>query len=228
MQNNPRPIGFYLQDYEKPNKIENEALFEQLNHVDNEEAQLILDRLLSDNLKLVAYIMHRRYTNVTIYCERHKISYDDLFSTGTFGLWKAILTFRPEKEYKFATYATTIIHNELGMFHRSINRHDTIPLETIIATDKDNHELTLIDIIADDGYSVDDLVKDNFNTLFLESFVKTLKDKDKLILRMYFFEDINQKEIGKLLGMSQSYVSRLTKRIVAKGKKHYNKILKED
>ena len=176
-----------------------------------EEQQLMLnfyentDIFVNRNLRLVAYIVKKFATN--------KTDFDDFFSLGTIGLMKAVNTFNPEKKIKFSTYAIRCIENEILMYMRASKKHNNVTsLDEIIHTDYDGNELTYQDVIKDEKSS-------NFQETFLNHDVASdlldialnrLTYKEQVVL-LYKLAGKKQKSIGKLMGLSQSYISRLEK-----------------
>lgn len=167
--------------------------------------------LIERNLRLVVYIA-RRFENTGINIE-------DLISIGTIGLIKAINTYDAEKNIKLATYASRCIENEILMFLRKTsNRKAEVSFDEPLNTDWDGNELLLSDILGTDSDMVMRPMEDDVDkTLLLEAIGK-LTDREKEIIVMRFglggYEERTQKEVADLMGISQSYISRLEKRII--------------
>lgn len=168
--------------------------------------------LIEHNLRLVVYIA-KRYESNPIFME-------DLISIGSIGLIKAVNTFKRDKNIRLVTYASRCIENEILMFLRKKSRRKAeISFDEPLNVDYDGNELLLSDIMGTD----DDIVTKEFerkeNKRELMKAMKTLKERERLILQMRYgieHEELTQKDIAQRLGISQSYISRLEKRIIAK------------
>lgn len=175
----------------------------------DEEAR---NTLIEHNLRLVVYIAKRYETN--------PIFMEDLISIGSIGLIKAVNTFKRDKNIKLVTYASRCIENEILMFLRKKSRRKIeVSFDEPLNVDYDGNELLLSDILGTD----DDLVTKEFekkeNKRELLEAMKCLKTRERQILQMRYgieHEELTQKDIAKRLGISQSYISRLEKRILHK------------
>ncbi|MBR5321918.1 MAG: RNA polymerase sporulation sigma factor SigE [Clostridia bacterium] len=180
------------------------------------------NKLIEHNLRLVVYIAKK--------FENTGVGLEDLISIGTIGLIKAINTFNPEKNIKLATYASRCIENEILMYIRKINNHKLeISIDEPINIDWDGNELLLSDILGSDADSVYSDLEMDEDRKTVKKAITELNDRDRLIITLRFgLESGNektQKEVADLLGISQSYISRLEKRIIEKLKKEIgNKI----
>ena len=169
-------------------------------------------RLIEHNLRLVVYIA-RRFENTTVNIE-------DLISIGAIGLIKAVNTFKSSKTVKLATYASRCIENEILMYLRknSASRGD-VSIDEPLNTDHDGNELLLSDILGTDADEVIRPLEDDADREMLMRAIDTLSEREKnIILLRYGFVggvEYTQKEVAALLGISQSYISRLEKRIIA-------------
>ena len=160
--------------------------------------------LIEHNLRLVVYIA-RRFENTGIHIE-------DLISIGTIGLVKAIHTFKPDKNIKLATYASRCIENEILMYLRKCSAQKTeVSIDEPLNTDWDGNELLLSDILGTDADAVSRPLEDDAERTML------LRDRRIILLRFGIggTHEATQKEVADLLGISQSYISRLEKRIIA-------------
>lgn len=172
--------------------------------------------LITHNLRLVVYIA-KKFENTGICIE-------DLVSIGTIGLIKAVNTFCPEKNIKLATYASRCIENEILMYLRKTANHKAeISIDEPLNIDHDGNELLLSDVLAGDAESINyDLEYEDEKNL-LHSVVNKLNEREKLIIDMRFgidgHEEHTQKEVADILGISQSYISRLEKRIIQRLKR---------
>ena len=169
-------------------------------------------RLIEHNLRLVVYIA-RRFENTAVNIE-------DLISIGAIGLIKAVNTFKSSKTVKLATYASRCIENEILMYLRknSASRGD-VSIDEPLNTDYDGNELLLSDILGTDADEVIRPLEDDADREMLMRAIGTLSEREKnIILLRYGFVggvEYTQKEVAALLGISQSYISRLEKRIIA-------------
>ena len=168
-------------------------------------------RLIERNLRLVVYIA-RRFENTGINIE-------DLISIGTIGLIKAIATFRPDRNIKLATYASRCIENEILMHIRKISGQKTeVSLDEPINTDWDGNELLLSDVLGTDGDTVMRPMEEDVEQQLLREALARLPERDRYIVSLRFGlggrPEKTQKEVADLMGISQSYISRLEKRIM--------------
>ena len=175
--------------------------------------------LIEHNLRLVVYIA-KKFDNTGVGVE-------DLISIGTIGLIKAVNTFRPSKNIKLATYASRCIENEILMFLRKTNNiRNEISLDEPLNVDWDGNELLLSDILGSEPDTVNRGIEAEDEKSLLLRTVDTLADRDKLIMRMRFGlgggKEYTQKEVADMLGISQSYISRLEKRIIERLKREMN------
>ena len=168
-------------------------------------------RLIERNLRLVVYIA-RRFENTGVGIE-------DLISIGTIGLIKAVGTFRPDRNIKLATYSSRCIENEILMYLRKIaNQKTEVSLDEPINTDWDGNELLLSDILGTDGDTVMRPMEEDVELQLLREALARLPERDRYIVSLRFglcgAQEKTQKEVADLLGISQSYISRLEKRIM--------------
>ncbi len=178
--------------------------------------------LIERNLRLVVYIA-RKFENTGIYIE-------DLISIGTIGLIKAINTFDLSKNIKLATYASRCIENEILMYLRKTSGQKCeISIDEPLNTDWDGNELLLSDILGTDPDCVIRPVEDDVDRQLLASALSKLTDRERTIISMRFGlggkDEKTQKEVADILGISQSYISRLEKRIIARLKKEISRVL---
>ena len=174
-------------------------------------------RLLTEhNLRLVVYIS-RRFENTGINLE-------DLISIGTIGLIKAINTFRSDKNIKLATYASRCIENEILMYLRKIsNQRSEVSFDEPLNTDWDGNELLLSDVLGTDDDEVCRPLEDDADRQMLKTAIAALNERDREIIVMRFGlygkRECTQKELADIMGISQSYISRLEKRIIVRLKR---------
>ena len=179
---------------------------------DEEAKQLLIER----NLRLVVFIS-RRFENTGVNLE-------DLISIGTIGLIKAINTYRLDKNIKLATYASRCIENEILMHIRKISSQKTeVSLDEPINMDCDGNELLLSDILGTDEDMILRPLEDDVDLCILRQAVKELPEREREIVvkrfGLYGHKELTQKEIAQYMGISQSYISRLEKRIMQKLRK---------
>ncbi len=203
-----------------PLAADEESYYLSLLQTDNRE--IAKKNLVEHNLRLVVYVS-RKFENTGIGLE-------DLVSIGSIGLIKAINTFNTDKNIKLATYASRCIENEILMFLRKIHHQKTeISLNEPLNTDWDGNELLLSDILGTDAEEVYKNIEDSVDRELLMDSVKKLSEREQEILRLRFGlygkDEKTQKEVADMLGISQSYISRLEKRIIEKLKKEIRKYI---
>lgn len=173
-------------------------------------------RLIEHNLRLVVFIA-RRFENTGVNLE-------DLISIGTIGLIKAIGTYRREKNIKLATYASRCIENEILMHIRKISGQKAeVSLDEPINMDYDGNELLLSDVLGTDEDTVTGRLEEEVDLQLLRQALENLPDREReIVLLRYGLEgrkELTQKEVAQRMGISQSYISRLEKRIMVRLKK---------
>ena len=188
---------------------EEQRLSEKLSNGD-EKAR---EKLIVHNLRLVVYIAKK--------FENSGVNIEDLISIGTIGLIKAVNTFSPEKNIKLATYASRCIENEILMHLRKIESQKVeISLDEPLNTDWDGNELILADVLGNEGDEINREMEEEDEKRILLQVIDTLPDREKEIIDMRFGlgekEELTQKQVADKLGISQSYISRLEKRIIKK------------
>ena len=178
--------------------------------------------LIEHNLRLVVYIA-RRFENTGIHIE-------DLISIGTIGLIKAIHTFKPDKNIKLATYASRCIENEILMYLRKCSAQKTeVSIDEPLNTDWDGNELLLSDILGTESDLVMKPIEADVDRQLLSDALEKLEDREREIITLRFGLDgrpeRTQKEVADRLGISQSYISRLEKRIISRLKREILRML---
>ena len=191
---------------------EEQMALEALEQGDEGAKQILIER----NLRLVVFIA-RRFENTGINLE-------DLISIGSIGLIKAIGTYRRDKNIKLATYASRCIENEILMYIRKIaNQKTEISLDEPINMDYDGNELLLSDIMGTDEDMIMRPLEDDVDLQVLHKAVNDLPEREREIVIMRFGlqgrQEMTQKEVAQMMGISQSYISRLEKRIMQRLKK---------
>ena len=174
------------------------------------------DTLIEHNLRLVVYIA-RRFENTGVGIE-------DLISIGTIGLIKAVETYKPAKNIKLATYASRCIENEILMhLRKNANRRGEVSLDEPLNTDWDGNELLLSDVLGTEEDSIEKPLEDDVDRDLLFTAITKLSERERTIITLRFGLDgrreRTQKEVADQLGISQSYISRLEKRIIDRLKK---------
>ena len=191
---------------------EEQEMLEALEQGDERAKQLLIEH----NLRLVVFIA-RRFENTGVNLE-------DLISIGTIGLIKAVGTYRRDKNIKLATYASRCIENEILMHIRKISGQKAeISLDEPINMDYDGNELLLSDILGTDEDVVSSALEDDVDLYLLRQALGELPPREKEIVLMRYglegYKELTQKEVAQKMGISQSYISRLEKRIMQRLKK---------
>ena len=204
-----------------PLKTEEEAiLLEQLGGEDDVKVKSVL---IERNLRLVVYIA-RKFENTGVNVE-------DLISIGTIGLIKAINTFNPEKKIKLATYASRCIENEILMYlRRNSKTKSEVSIDEPLNVDWEGNELLLSDILGTDADVIYKDIENEVEKKLLAKAMEKLSQRERKIDEMRFgilpeTTEKTQKEVADLLGISQSYISRLEKKIIGRLKKEMNKMI---
>ena len=191
---------------------EEEIYLKKLEENDHEARQVLVER----NLRLVVYIAKK--------FENTGVGIEDLISIGTIGLMKAINTFNTGKNIKLATYASRCIENEILMYLRRSNRiKSEVSIDEPLNQDGDGNELLLSDILGTDPDITSRGIEDEVDKVLLKAAILKLNKREKNIMELRFgfsgHEEKTQKEVADMLGISQSYISRLEKKIMNKMKK---------
>ncbi|PGX99038.1 RNA polymerase sporulation sigma factor SigE [Bacillus thuringiensis] len=199
-------------------KEEEEVLLNKLPKGDQAARSLLIER----NLRLVVYIA-RKFENTGINIE-------DLISIGTIGLIKAVNTFNPEKKIKLATYASRCIENEILMHLRRNNKNRSeVSFDEPLNIDWDGNELLLSDVLGTDDDIITKDLEATVDRHLLMKALYQLNDREKQIMELRFGlaggEEKTQKDVADMLGISQSYISRLEKRIIKRLRKEFNKMV---
>lgn len=196
---------------------EEKDLLEQL-MLENEDAKTIL---IERNLRLVVYIAKK--------FENAGINVEDLISIGAIGLIKAVNTFNPDRNIKLATYASRCIENEILMYlRRSSKIKSEVSFDEPLNVDWDGNELLLSDILGTDNDIVYNHIEEEVNRKLLIYALKKLTSREKQIMEMRFGlvsgREMTQKEVADKMGISQSYISRLEKKIISRLRKEIKKL----
>ena len=191
-----------------PAPLDTEKEEELIRNIENEEAR---QTLIEHNLRLVAYIAKR--------FENTGANIEELISIGTVGLMKAVSTFNSEKSIKLATYASRCIENEILMFIRkSSSQRREISIDEPLSVDWDGNELLLSDILGSESDVVFKDMEEEEEKRILREAVKNLNARERVIIEMRYGllngKELTQKEVADALGISQSYISRLEKKIM--------------
>lgn len=198
------------------NKEEEEALLARLRAGES----AVREDLIIHNLRLVVYIAKK--------FESSGVNIEDLISIGTIGLIKAVNTFRPEKNIKLATYASRCIENEILMFLRKTVSHKAdVSIDEPLNVDWDGNELLLSDILGSAADEIHEGIEYDDEKQMLIQSIQKLPQRERTIMCLRFGigggKEYTQKEVAELLGISQSYISRLEKRILERLRKDMEK-----
>lgn len=197
---------------------EEEYLLKKLPSGDSATRAMLIER----NLRLVVYIA-RKFENTGIHIE-------DIVSIGAIGLIKAVNTFDPEKKIKLATYASRCIENEILMHLRRNNKTRTeVSFDEPLNIDWDGNELLLSDVLGTENDIIYRNIEEEVDRSLLVKALKKLSERERTIMELRFGlrdgEEKTQKDVADLLGISQSYISRLEKRIIKRLRKEFNKMV---
>lgn len=178
------------------------------------------NKLIEHNLRLVVYIAKKFDTT--------GLELDDLISVGAIGLIKAVQSFNVDKNIKLATYASRCIENEILMYIRKKSKQSyEVSLDEPLNYDKDGNELLLADILENEGESINAELEKNSENKILWNAIKKLNAREQKIMELRFGlngdEESTQKEVADMLGISQSYISRIEKKILSRLKKDISK-----
>lgn len=199
-------------------KLQEDEIFHML-EINEAEARKIL---ITHNLRLVVYIAKK--------FESTGVGIEDLVSIGTIGLIKAVKTFCPSKNIKLATYASRCIENEILMFLRKSSQYkNELSIDEPLNIDWDGNELLLSDILGTDENTVNSGIESEAEKNVLLEAVENLPERERCIMKMRFGipngKEMTQKEVADMIGISQSYISRLEKRIIKKLKHDLEKAI---
>ena len=188
----------------------------------DESGQLTRKQLIEHNLRLVVYIA-KKFDNTGVGVE-------DLISIGTIGLIKAINTFNPGKNIKLATYASRCIENEILMYlRRTVRLKSEVSFDEPLNTDFEGNELLLSDILGTSAESVYGDLESSAEKELLKEALRKLSERERKIMFLRFGlnggEEMTQKDVADLLGISQSYISRLEKKIIQRLRKEIAKMV---
>lgn len=205
------------------NDEEKSALMALADRNDNMTLESARELLISHNLRLVVYLA-KKFENTGVCVE-------DLISIGTIGLIKGINTFNPNKKIKLATYASRCIENEILMYLRRNSRTKLeVSFDEPLNMDWDGNELLLSDILGTDEDIIYKDIETEAEITLLKSAMKVLDDRERQIIELRFGinsrenKELTQKEVADILGISQSYISRLEKKIMVRLRKEMQKL----
>ena len=201
---------------------EEREMLDRLERGEKEEADKIKGELIKNNLRFVVYIA-RKFDNTGV-------DGDDLVSIGTIGLIKAINSFRADKNIKLATYASRCIENEILMYLRRTARlKSEVSFDEPLNTDFDGNELLLSDVLGTSAETVYGGVEDRAEKELLKDALTKLSERERKIMFLRFGlsggEEMTQKDVADMLGISQSYISRLEKKIIQRLRKEITKMV---
>jgi RNA polymerase sporulation-specific sigma factor len=219
-------LSWELPKYDK--EQDDIALFKELYNegTDPERQDEIYALITKNHMRLVMHILRKYFHDLDGLCEAYRCTIDDFYSAGVYGLLKAIRTFNYESDIKLATYASKCIFNELSMFIRNQQRSNTVKgnihqsMEHVITSDFEGNKITLADILPIDDTS-DVFADKDLAWKIWTVLEKRLSKRDIEILKGYILGDLTQKEISAQLNISQSYVSRMIDKILARARAVY-------
>ncbi len=196
--------------FPEPLSIEEEKCYIDLMEKGNTEAR---NKLIEHNLRLVAHIV-KKFDGVSK-------DTDDLISIGTIGLIKGIDSFNSNKQIRITTYVARCIENEILMHFRSTKKYNNdVSLNDYIGLDKDGNEISLLDVLPDNGKDMDDIISNKLDEELLMKYMNKLNKREKEIIikryGLYNNKEYTQKDIAEELKISRSYVSRIEKRALTK------------
>ena len=199
-------------------EVEEKELVDRLDNGDDVAREILIER----NLRLVVYVA-KKFENVDVDME-------DLVSIGSFGLIKAINSYRGDKNIKIATYASKCIENEILMYLRKISKcKNDVSLDEPLNVDNEGNELVLYDLLESSNPTPQADMENNLEKKILWQVLDRLNPRERTIMLMRFGldgkDEMTQKEVADDLGISQSYISRLEKRIVVRIKKEMLKVV---
>ncbi len=179
----------------------------------DEGSKEALDTLIEHNLRLVVYIAKK--------FDVYKVQLEDLISIGSMGLMKGVKTFKPEKNIKLATYASRCIENEILMHLRKVSKlKNEVSIDDALNVDSEGNELLLFDVLESDEEGIEEILKKAEEKKLMYEAISNLNDREKEILTLRYGlnnkKPLTQKEVAELLVISQSYISRLEKKIIDK------------
>lgn len=190
-----------------------------------EEEKVYIDKFMNGDEKARNILIERNLRLVAHICKKYNIpnvDQDDLISIGTIGFIKGINSFNPDKNVRLATYASRCIENEILMFLRSNKKFGSeVYLNEPIGKDKDDNEITLIDVLENDEKSVEEEIdfKLKLKNIY-EKIKEVLKDREQIVIKLRFGlggkKPKTQNEVAEIMGISRSYVSRIEKRAIEK------------
>lgn len=189
----------------------------------NQGDQLAWEKLIEHNLRLVVFLA-KKYENT-------KIDLEDLVSIGTIGLIKGVNTFKVDRNIKLATYASRCIDNEILMYLRKNNKKKAeVSFDEPLNTDLDGNELLLSDVLGTENDEIYKIIEEEIDKNLLFMALDKLSDREKQIMELRFGlttrgNEKTQKEVANILGISQSYISRLEKKIICRLKKEMKKFV---
>lgn len=206
-----------------PSPLNSDEEAELLEKFGSNEDLMAKSTLIERNLRLVVYIA-RKFENTGINVE-------DLISIGTIGLIKAINTFKPDKKIKLATYASRCIENEILMYlRRNVRTKSEVSIDEPLNVDWEGNELLLSDILGTEVDVISKNIEEEVDKELLNKAMDKLSKREKKIVELRFGlktdgEEKTQKEVADILGISQSYISRLEKKIICRLKKEMSRLV---
>ena len=212
-------VNYIFSTESLPEPLDNDKEFELVKAFQEQNDISAKSELIEHNLRLVMYIAKR--------FENKKLDMQDLVSVGSIGLIKAVDSYKPDKNIKLATYASRCIENEILMYLRKVNKSlNDLSLDDTLVNDDEGNNLTLGEIIPDNKIAYEEIELKDQKSYLIQSISK-LSDREKLIMSMRYglngYEELTQKEVADYMNISQSYISRLEKKILHKLKREMQK-----
>ncbi len=198
-----------------------------------EEEELLLGKLTTGDVAIRAMLIERNLRLVVYIARKFEntgINIEDLVSIGAIGLIKAVNTFDPEKKIKLATYASRCIENEILMYLRRNNKiRSEVSFDEPLNIDWDGNELLLSDVLGTENDTIYRNIEEQVDRKLLQKAMTKLNERERIIMQLRFGlqdgEEKTQKDVADMLGISQSYISRLEKRIIKRLRKEFNKMV---
>lgn len=204
-----------------PEILDEDSEKKYIDMLDGDNAEYAKQKLIEHNLRLVIYVA-KKFPNT-------EVDMEDLISIGSLGLIKAINSFKSDKNIKIATYASKCIENEILMYLRKISKQkQNVSLDEPLNVDSEGNELVLFDLLPSENNGPQEDIEKMTEKEILWKVINKLNEREKEIMLLRFGlnggEELTQKEVADSLGISQSYISRLEKKIVVRIKKEITKL----
>lgn len=217
-------VGFYLEKFDiEEESLSNEELFAIMDDHNREE---IRNRIVVNNIPLVRHVMNKYIGEKDKVYERYNVGPDDFFAMGVESLIKAVGKFDPSRKLKFSTYASTAVFNNYMMFFRD-NKKRTFDVSlnnVLFEDDKGGDDILFNSLLEDPHNDIERIFDLTEGQVMMKTMCTSLKGKDLHVFKLAFIGDLNQVQIAKETGFTQSYVSRILKRLVADARRVHTEI----